>query len=325
MNDIVTRVIENFQMSYPNLSITDLNEQYLEELFALPFNTYQVANLDGMKIYSSDTLKRKYVEAMREMDKTKPIAEAIDKLVDKSTILPAWLNKGIFRLIFFKIFAPPGSQNVLGFYTSQHDQIYLLIDNNISFGYAPNQRLMHLTIHESMHMAASHMRNSFVNLFTPEIVSFYSSMYEDLFQIPANQITKQCNTIMKYLFKEFEFNSESLTMITIKKFLKDYRELLDKSFRSLTRLPQEKFDKYLLDYIAFINLYFSDINRFINSIRSSYPHIYRAMLRGYKNGLGFENNFSLCVQELFFVSEIVCIYSEHTNNMTKVYKAFRSI
>ncbi len=325
MDDIVTRVIENIQISYPEISVDDINEQYLDELFSLPFNTYLVAELDGMQIYTSDSLKRKYVEAMRKMDKTKPIADSIEKLVEKNTLVPAWLNKGIFRLIYFKIFAPPGSQNALGFYTSSHDQIYLLIDNNITLGYASNQRLMHLTIHESMHMAASHMKNRFVSLFTPEIVSFYSAVYEELFQIPPNKITKQCNTIMKYLFREFEFNNNNLSLMTLKKFLKNYREMIDKSFRSITRLPQEKFDKYLLDYIDFIYLYFYDLDKFINSFVNLYPHIYRALLMGYENGLRFRNNFSLCVQELFFPSEIICIHSEYTNNMSKVYKAFKSI
>lgn len=304
--------------------INECNRQLQQELFALPFNTYEVANLDGWKLYSSASLKRKYSESMYKIRKTKPIAKKIEELVNKNVIVPAWINKGIFRLTFFKIFAPPGTQGILGFYISKYHQIYLLIDNNITLGFASNIKLASLMIHESMHMAANNMKYAFVNLFKPELVAFYNAMLKSIFIIPEKvNLDKISETIILFLFKNFEFKKE-LSNSYVKSFIPMYRKLLDSSLKSKTISTEQEFNLNLDYFIDFVQLYFKDINSFISQLRR-YQHIYRGLLNGYKNGLNVKNNNSLCVQELFYPSEIICMYSELGKNMSKVYKAFSNI
>lgn len=306
-----------------NEFIEECNTQLQQELFALPFSTYEVANLDGWKLYSSDSLKRKFCESMEKMSKTNPISDGIRKLVYKNTIVPCWINKGIFRLLLFKVFASKGSKGTLGFYTPKEDQIYLLIDNNISFGFASNYKLAVLTVHESMHMAATHMKSGYVTLFSREIVAYYAAMIKQIFKITDN-IDKEASVLMKFLFAKFEFRSVSSAYV--KTFTKMYSILLVKLFRNKSKLGVEEFDKNVMDYTEFIRLYFRDINQFIQSLRK-YPNITRGLKVGYENGLKVRNDISLCIQELFFPSEIIAIYSElcSKGQMSKIYRAFHSI
>ncbi len=301
--------------------IEECNQQLQQELFALPFNTYEVANLDGWKLYSSDSLKRKFSESMYKVSRTKPIAKEIEDLVYKNTIVPCWINKGIFRLAIFKIFAPTGSKTVLGFYIARHDQIYLLMDNSMSFGFASNIKLANLLIHESMHMAATHMKGRFLSLFNNEITEFYKAMAEHIFKTKGD-ITKEAKILTNFLFKKFEFSKEH----NVRAFTNLYFKLMDKLFRKRSMLDDGEFDQVLTDYVNFVRLYFRDINRFVKSLRSN-SHIYRGLLIGYEKGLKVRNNVSLCIQELFFPSEIICMYSElcGKGQLSKIYRAFHSI
>lgn len=299
--------------------IAECNKQLQQEIFALPFNTYQVASLDGWKLYSSDTLKRKYSESMYNMQRTKNIASDIERMVDKKQVIPCWINKGIFRLAIFKIFAPRSMQSIAGFFTSQENQIYLLIDNNLSFGFANNGLLASLTVHEAMHMAANRLRGSFVSLFKDELTNYYSAMYEFIFKT-SGDISKSSQRIFNFLFKEFEFRANP----PIKPFLKKYLKVMDTELRKHSTMSLEEFDKTLLHYMDYIRMYFFQEDRFFSSIRQ-FAHIYQGLRKGYEKGLGVKGNTSLMVQELFYPSEIICIYAELTSKMSKIYRAFHKI
>jgi len=308
-----------FPGDVPPEYIEECNQQLQQEIFALPFNTYLVANLDGWKLYSSDALKRRYKESMYKMSRTKNIADDIGRMVDDKKIIPCWINKGIFRLITFKIFAPRGAQSIAGFFTNRENQIYLLIDNNMSFGFASNNLLASLTVHESMHMACSNQRGSFVSLFREELITYYNTMFEFIFQTKGD-ISKASQKIISFLFKSFEFPVNPSPAPLIKKYLR----LMDEELRPFSTLSMEKFDQSLKDYIDYIRLYFFHGERFYKSIRD-YAHIYQGLRKGYERGLGVKGNTSLMVQEMFYPSEIICIYAELTQRMSKVYRAFHKI
>jgi len=177
-------------------------------------------------------------------------------------------------------------------------------------------------IHESMHMAATHLRNRYVNLFQDEITSFYKAMYSSIFKINED-ITKECQTIASFVFKEFEFKPSAAP----RPFLSKYSQLVMELFKNKTTLSVETYEQYIRDYISFQGLYFTNIDSFINSVKRSYPHIYSGLNAGYEKGLKVRNRFSMMVQELFYPSEIICMYAELTApmNLSKVYKAFNAM
>ncbi len=306
----------------PQSYITQCNEQHLEELWTVPWNTYHAATLDGMKLYSSSGLKSSFCEAMEKHKKTKNISKKIIELVDSKKIVPAWMNKGIFSLSIFKIFAPIGSQSIMGFYTPNENQIYLLMDNNITFGYASNNVLAELLLHESMHMASHQLRTRYHNIFSEELTKYYSALFKTLFGISGN-IDRESKAIYNFLFKNCEY--QNLTAGKIKTVIEKYTTLLVKFFMDKTTLDHKVFKEVITEYMTMIKLYFANINVFIASIKK-YHRIYRGMKVAYVQGLGVKNTKSLCIQELVFPSEVICMYSELTRGVSsKVYKAFSGI
>ena len=303
--------------------VDNYNKQYIEELWTLPWNTFHVASLDGMKLYSSEGLKDGFCAAMAKDKRTKKISDKIRMLVDKNKVVPAWLNKGIFSLSIFKIFAPIGTKSIMGFYTAKGDQIFLLMDNNITFGYTSNTILSELLIHESMHMSSSHLKKSFQRTFSKELTSYYSTLYKKLFDISGN-IDKEAKMVYSFLFKEFEYKTMSVG--SMNSVIVKYTDLLVKLFNKKTGLEFDKFQEILVQYMTMIKLYFVNLDGFVSSIRN-FIQIYRPMKDAYVEGLKVKNDKSLCIQELIYPSEVISMYAElaKPGSISNVYKAFGGI
>jgi len=141
-----------------------MKEADVQEMFAIPVGLRHVANVDGIPLYSSKNLKIKHLKAMAKVRDTKPVVPVLFKLVDKGEITPCWLNKGLIRLTAFKIFAPAGIKSIRGFFYPPSNKIYLLIDNNMVFGFSSNNFLATLTLHEGMHMFASKHPSKFLSI-----------------------------------------------------------------------------------------------------------------------------------------------------------------
>jgi len=291
----------------------------LNELFSLPISAQPVANIGGQKLYSSSSLPPKYVEAMREQPRTKAIGDRISDLVDSGKVVPCWLSKGIYRLIKHKVFGE-SERHIMGFYTPEHHKIFLLMDNNITFGYASNQQLANLTLHEGMHMAAASMKKGFLNLFRSELTSYYSQMYKEMFAIEKAIDTKEIQDIYTYLFLKFE-HSKSGSVLS---FIKSYFEKLRDTFSKYVSNKSE-FEQKLRDMITFMTIYLKgDVGPLIAAI-PQYKHVVMPMYNAYSKGLGAKRVNSICIQELMIPSEVLCIYSEFTKNLGKIHSAFKKI
>jgi hypothetical protein len=303
--------------------IDNCNKQYIEEIWTVPWNTYHVANIDGMKIYTSQGLKDRFCLAMVKDKRTNKISDKIRSLVDNNKVVPAWLNKGIFSLSIFKIFAPMGSKSIMGFYTTKADQIFLLMDNNMSFGFASNKLLAGLLVHESMHMASTHLKKRYQRIFDKELTLYYSTFFKKLFDI-SGDINKEVKIFYSFLFKEFEYKNTSVG--SLNSSITKYTDLLVRLFNNRTGLEFDKFQELLIQYMTMIKLYFINLDGFISSIRN-FIQIYRPMKDAYKEGLKVKNDKSLCIQELIYPSEVICMYSELVNpgKMSNIYKAFGGI
>ena len=72
-------------------------DKYLKEIFAPPVNLKPAYTLNDMTFYSSDSLKEKYVLAFKKSSKGRDIANEIEKLVNKESII-------LFKLVMKQIF-----------------------------------------------------------------------------------------------------------------------------------------------------------------------------------------------------------------------------
>ncbi len=299
--------------------IQEYNATIQQELFALPIAPKKVASLQGMNLYSSKSLKKKYINSMYNISKIKPIAKDIERLINNEKIVPCWVNKGIFRLAVFKIFAGYSSQGIAGFFSPKTKQIFILMDNNIKWGFAKDKWLSNLMLHELMHMASDKFKNSFIRIFWGEFLSYYKIMFEEIFKTHGFDINNETKMFVRFLFKNFEYKKHSSG--TIKKYL----DLISRNLRKKSTLTEDEFNSVLSDFYHFIKLYFSDLNSLFNQLKK-FKHIYAGLTKGYEAGLGVTNNLSFCSQELFYPSEVTAMFIElYKGPQTKLFSIIKKL
>lgn len=287
----------------PPQFVQECNATLQQELFALPIFPDKVASLNGMELYSSKSLREKYINAMYKISKVAPVAPDIERLINEGKVVPCWINRGIFRLAVFKKLAPYSSQGIAGFFTPASKQVFILMDNNIKWGFAKDKVLSDLMLHELMHMASDKFRNNFISMFFTEFIKYYSACFSEIFKTGDNNITNESKIIIRYLFANFEFKESNSS--TLEKYLK----LISQTLRGKSNLSSDKFNSVLTDFYHYMKLYFSDINALHSQLRN-FAHIYSGLMKGYINGLDVINNASFCSQEFFYPSEIIAMYVE---------------
>ena len=58
----------------------------IDEIFVLPINLKNVITIDGIPLYGSEELNKKFIESVRNTKKGKIIFKSIEKLVNNKTI-----------------------------------------------------------------------------------------------------------------------------------------------------------------------------------------------------------------------------------------------
>lgn len=292
------------------------NNKVLQELFSLPIGLEKVKNFPGPPIYTSNTLKRRYIESMRKSSRANILADKVEELVNKELVIPAFLNKGIFRFALSKIFGDPETKDILGFYMSETKKIYILINNNINFfGYANNDWMSSLLLHESQHMCADLRSSKFYSLFKSDFMEFYSNLFTKIFKLKS--IDKSLlERVIKFIFNiELKFPLNNNT-------LKNYHDLL-MEFQSISS-NKDEFEKTLRDYIVIIKIFWTSLSGFIRVSRN-YRHILGPIYDTYSSLYKITPN-STCIQELITLSEIIAVMSETNTKLTpKIYKSFKMI
>lgn len=295
-------------------------EKDIQEIFALPVGLRHVANVDGIPLYSSKSLKIKYVEAMAKVKTTKPVASSLFKLVEKGEIIPCWLSKGVFRLTAFKVFAPAGIKAIKGFFYPPSGKVYLLIDNNMVLGFSSNKFLATLTLHEGMHMFAKKHPSKFLSLFGDDLTKFYSSLFDKVFQLEGKKV-KEIDSIIKFLFKRMEGTIAKVS--NPNPLLVQYYNILEKTLRPYSSLDDNDFKKILTAYIVISKIYLKDIDMFLK-VQNKFAMILSPMYEVYKRQFKAKRTGTICIQELFYPSEVIAVLSE-VRPSSKVHQAFRSI
>lgn len=280
----------------------------LKEIFVMPTNLKVVAKIDGMPLYGSDKLNEKYIKALSKSGRTKPYIEKLKKLVDKGVIVPCFLTKGIPRFYSWKLFGPSSIKSIAGFYEPiKTKKVYILISNNANmFGHVSNNFLAKLTIHELMHRTASKMGISFISTFKKELAEFYRELWSQVFSISSRKLTDSIVIpVVGYIFKNFELKTKIITTADLNK----QYSVLHKVLQPLTTMPESDFDRQLASYIEVQLLFNKDIQRFFQ-LKGDYDNILFPIYNAYKKAFGMRNLSTLCVQELFYPSEVMAISSE---------------
>ena len=296
----------------------------LNEIFTAPVGNKHVATINGTKLYTNEKLKEKYIEAMQKTSPAKKAGDIIPELVENGTIVPCWLNKNIFHYIAYKVFMPIGSliKSITGMYDNESNKIFLLIDNNITFGHASNSFLSILTVHEGTHMFAHNNPNKFLRTFNDELKSWYYHFFFNYFNLKVKYDMKDfpLENFVKFLFKNVERNMKSGMD---RKSIEGYKNRINKMFKEASNLEETEFDERLENLITFIRIFLKNPDMLM-TIYKKHKTLTDSMYEAYKQAFGIRNMTTLCVQELIYPSEIPSIYVERVES-SKIKTMFQSL
>jgi len=291
------------------------NDVKLDELFSLPIGLEVGIVIGGEKFYTSDKLKQSFILAFKKSSRGKTIVGPIEKLIEKEYIIPAYKRKGLLKFFKAKMFASPEDKYALAMYYINEKKIIILIDNSTSiFGTASNNSIVSTTMHECMHLLSGKKMNQFLKMFTPTLRKFYENYYTDIFKLKSKP--KDLDKIIGFLGF-----IESPGGPPINKKLARLYDLMDKTFIPYTTLDEDQFRKTLVDYIVAAKILTASISSFMR-VRSKYDHFLNALDRSYKKTFKKKNKVSQVFQEMYSVSEVICVMAELLPKDPKIKQAF---
>jgi len=293
--------------------------QEIEEMFALPINLKVETTISGMKLYSSRKLKDKFLKTLSIASRTQAVYKQLEHMVNVSKLLvPCYLSKGLLNFFVRKMFSGPESKGILGFYHLKEKKVFILIDNSINpIGTAKDDFIASTTIHECVHLYADRMRSSFLKLFKEELYRYYASYFGNVYELKKSP---RLSEFMKYVLY-FEYNRSRSSM---NKQLFKYYDILYKEFKGNSKLSDEQIKELLLRTTYLIKLSILDMNTFIRQFRNNL-NILRPLSQSYVYAFGERNTVSTSYQELFSLSEVICILSELKPGYSKIKRMFRDM
>jgi len=277
----------------------------LQEFFALPVAPRVVAFLDNIPLYGSSSLNHAFNYSMGKVEKLRPVIDQVKELVSRRIIVPCWLNRGVFKIRKFIINEKGGIRSILGFYDPNSKRVYVLLDNQISkWGFAPNNALASLLVHECSHMYADRNPKKFFITFKDELIRFYYNYFNLVFSLGDKNI-KEMEDIVTFLFYGIE-RKVSGTGSLSGPLLKRYYDFLMHSLKKYSDLRD--FEERVSRYIAILKIYTKGLDTFLASL-SKFTDILGPFKRAYKESFGGIPD-SIHIQELFLCSEVIAVASE---------------
>jgi len=296
-----------------------LVDEELQELWAVPIRLKPIVKLDDSTFYGSDKLNEKFIISLGKQDRTKGIIKKLESMVKKKKVNPCFFTKGFIGFIAWRIFAPLSTKSIMGFYDPNNTKrIYILLNNSANiFTYASDSAMAKLTIHELVHMI-SHETTKFMSLFKKEMISYYKAYFKRMFSLNNKFSDKDAEKVLIFIYKTFEKGGKTGNSELVK-----YFKFLEKTLKPFTTIDNDLFIKQLTDLIIIAKLYFKNINAFFANLRK-FKHILQPLYHAYNDAFGMKNLSTLCIQELFYPSEIISIYSEKSS-LSKIYTGIKAL
>ena len=293
-----------------------MDDKYLNELFSLPVGLKVAFTIGGSKFYTSEKLKESFVTAFRKSSRGKDIADDIQTMVEKGRIVPCYKHKGLVKFFAKRLFGKE-NKDILAMYYIAERVIIVLIDNNISiFGTASNNELVSTTMHESMHLAAGKNLRKFLSIFTPILRVFYGNYFTDIFNLKSKP--KDLDKVIGFM----SLLDTPAGRSNLNKYLTKYFYMIESAFKPYTGLSEGLFMQTLTDYIVAIKISNMNFNAF-RRVYSKYSNFLNAINRAYKKSFGKRNVVTGVYQEMYSVSEVICVLAELFPKDSKVKKAFQ--
>jgi len=274
----------------------------LQELFAPPVGLKLVDIVDGMKLYSSANMMKKFLLAFEKSSRGKDKVQLIDKMMSKGLVVPCFKSKGIFRFLKHKAFGSADSKAIMGMYHLESKRVYVIIDNNSTvFGTSSNDELVSTTLHEVMHLCAGRDMKGYLKIMMPTLQQFYSEAFSKIFSL------KTVPNIDKIIYHISTY--EEPRRVNTNKKLTEYYNLLFDTFANNTQLDGKEFRLQLQNYIVSMKIFMISFESFVKSF-TRWRGMFLELNNAYINTFGKRNTYTTPFQELVSVSEVACVMAE---------------
>lgn len=293
----------------------------LSEIFAGPSGTTTVAaTFFGVKLYTSDKLKRNFIIALSKTGRAAPAWRGIQKLVKDGTITPVFLTKGIIKFLLKR--KPPGLEGDMGWTVG--DKIYIFVDNHANiFGFASNDELAIVTLHELVHLFAIKYPKKFLGTFKNELIDFYKEYYAVYFSADPRKIND--NDIFRLLvFMLFKLKMTNALLM-------EYHQLLKDTIGPHTTLTPELFERNLTNFIILCKLVltyeaqglFTGVAKAVRALanvtkpfRTAYEKVF---------GIRWSSQIPLFYQEIYNPHEVIAIVTFLKKPNAKIFRIINSL
>jgi len=290
----------------------------IQELIAAPISLSLETTIEGSKFYSSDSLKKKFVEAFSKSSKGSQITDQIETLVQKKLVLPCYKSKNLFSFIKKKI-SGDTDKYILGFYHTKERKVVVLIENAVTIiGTAANNELVSTTMHECMHLSAGKNFSKFTSTFYKHLHSYYTQFVDSYFGVNYPN-PKKISELMKYIA-----NLEKRGLDYANKELGNYYREILRLFSSDTTLMESDFDQRLTDMVVALKLMIMHMPSLARNARK-YQMLFTSLNSAYLNAFGQRNKYTTPIQELVSLSEVACVFVEISPHDPVVKRLFKII
>jgi len=279
---------------------------YLEEAWGiLPKSLSVVDTLEGQKLYSSEAVRQKFISAISNQKILAPVSDKIANLINRQIIVPCFASGNLIKFMAHKFFSDQMSKSILGFYFSERNMIYILLDNHTKFAFfMSNKALSSVTLHELMHYASWNLKTRFFSLHKDTFRKYFRTFYKLQFNI--NVPDKIIDEIVLFVLKNFEYPKQHSP-----NFLARLADLMYVRFEGAISNDDER-DEMVRHTLAAVKLFLVNPNSFIQSIQSGDEVVSTVVANLHKSYkvLNIRDPKSLTIQELIYPSEIICIQSQ---------------
>jgi len=278
-------------------------EEILTELFSIPIGLKPTVKVGDAQLYGSASLDKNYKKSIAKSETASFASDQISSLVDRGKINLCYLNKGIVRVLMWKVLVVHPFKSVLAFFSTKTNKVYIVIDNNISYlGHISNTLVGSLTIHECCHMASYSDSTSFFNLFSQELTNFYSNYFKSVFKLDIISQKDVRDFAFDLIKSETQKDRRTKVLDIVDKFL----DSLKKDFKGKSKEFDKLRDRYIIVCKAILGTWDAQAYRDIMNSREIIIPFYRT----YKSTFGLRTRHILHCQEVVTASEVVCVYSQ---------------
>ena len=278
-----------------------------ETLTLLPRGDLKIAFNDfDEDLHTSEKLKKVFKKIIANQPLLKFAEKDIQNLIDRDLIVPVLASKSFMSMIGRKIFAPLERTSTLGYYSSTVKKIFIMLENNTSFiFFSKDEQIASVLLHELQHFTANVFPSDFLNIHKESLTIFYQKFISLIFQIDLSN--QDSFDFVKWIFFNFEHpRKKSITNLV------QYAMYLEKLFLKYVKKDDIAI-KRISPFLSVLKLYLSDITSFIKALERGDKNVVIVFVNLHKSykSLGIKKVNSLCIQELWSPSEVICIESQY--------------